>query len=54
MRERLDAFLADVRDRSVVEDALAQLAGALNAEGERSRGRGSATSDEDVGVVAKQ
>jgi DNA-binding MarR family transcriptional regulator len=54
MRERLDAFLADVRDRSVVEDALAQLAGALNAEGERSRGRGSATSDDHVGVVAKQ
>jgi DNA-binding MarR family transcriptional regulator len=45
MREKLDAFLADVRDRSVVEDALAQLAGALAAQGDRAK---------DVGVVAKQ
>jgi DNA-binding MarR family transcriptional regulator len=37
MRKRLDAFLADVRDPSVVEDALAQLAGALTAQGERAR-----------------
>ena len=37
---------------SVVEDALAQLAGALDAEGERTRGERSAASDDDVGVVA--
>ena len=37
MREKLDALLADVRDPSVVEDALGQLAGALAAQGERIR-----------------
>lgn len=35
MREKLDAFLADVPNPSVVEDALAQLAGALTAQRER-------------------
>jgi long-chain acyl-CoA synthetase len=35
MREKLDALLAHVRDTSVVEDALAQLAGALTAQRER-------------------
>lgn len=39
MREKLDALLADVRDASVVEDALDQLAGALTAQGERARSK---------------
>ncbi len=70
MREKLDAFLSDVRDPSVVEDALAQLAGALAAQGDRTSGR--QTNDagasqhsrpgiparrerpKDVGAVAKQ
>jgi DNA-binding MarR family transcriptional regulator len=39
MREKLDALLADVRDPSVVEDALDQLAGALAARGERTRSK---------------
>ena len=34
MRERLDAYLADVPDPSLVKDALAQLAGALAAAGQ--------------------
>ena len=36
MRERLDAFLADVPDPTVVNDALAQLAGALAAQDNRA------------------
>jgi DNA-binding MarR family transcriptional regulator len=39
MRDKLDALLADVRDPSVVEDALDQLAGALAAQGERTRSK---------------
>ena len=51
MRERLDAFLADVPDPTVVNDALAQLAGALAAQDNRAReARGSAG----AGVAAQQ
>ena len=48
MRVKLDALLADVRDTSVVEDALGQLAGALAAQGERARNKQS----DDMGVNA--
>ena len=61
MREKLDAFLADVRDPSVVEEALAQLAGALAAQGDRATSERprrpvsrSQRRPNDVGVVAKQ
>jgi long-chain acyl-CoA synthetase len=37
MREKLETILADVADRSVVEDALDQLGDALAAHGERAR-----------------
>jgi long-chain acyl-CoA synthetase len=37
MREKLDTLLSDVRDRSVVEDALEQIAASLTAHGERAR-----------------
>jgi DNA-binding MarR family transcriptional regulator len=51
MRERLDAYLADVPDPSLVNEALAQLAGALAAQDSRTRAaRGSAG----AGVAAQQ
>ena len=51
MRERLDAYLADVSDPSLVKDALAQLAGALAAQDKRAReARGSAG----AGVTAQR
>ena len=53
MRERLDAFLADVADPTVVNDALAQLAGALAAQDDRgasAKARGSAG----AGVAAQR
>jgi DNA-binding MarR family transcriptional regulator len=53
MREKLDALLADVRDPLVVEDALGQLAGALAAQGERTRStRANGTGVDGIGVSA--
>ena len=49
MRERLDAFLADVPDALVVHDALAQLAGALAAQDRANRG-----TPADAGVTLQQ
>jgi hypothetical protein len=50
MRERFDAFLADVPHATIVHDALAQLAGALAAQGERAN----ADAPADAGVTAKR
>ena len=49
MRERLDAFLADVPDALVVHDALAQLAGVLAAQDRAKR-----DTPADAGVTAQR
>jgi DNA-binding MarR family transcriptional regulator len=49
MRDRLDAFLADVPDALVVHDALAQLAGALVAQD-----RANLDTPEDTGVTSQR
>ncbi len=54
MRERLDAFLADVPDPTVVNEALAQLAGALAAQDNRAREAREARGSAGAGVAAQQ
>lgn len=54
MRERLDTFLADVPDPTAVNDALAQLAGALTAQDNRVREAREARGSAGAGVAAQQ